>query len=200
MPVPHRYPPAPSAPGLLGRLLRLWTSPPVRDDYRPAMLDTVFLDTETTGLFGDVRIVEIAIVDHEGRPLVDTLVNPGIPIPWQASKVHGIGDDDVAGMPSLSQLMPQVNSAVRNRRVVIYNASYDQRLFPCGLREARAVHCAMRRFKQLPLAAGRGNGTLSSACVWAGHQWTGVAHRALADALAARTVWQRLERERVPLI
>ena len=189
-----------SAQNLLQRLLHHWTSRPVRDDYRPVMQGTVYLDTETTGLFGDVRIVEVAIVDHLGRPLVDTLVNPGIPIPWQASGVHGIHDEDVAGHQSLSQLMPQVNAAVRDRRVVIYNAAYDQRLFPCGLRQARAVHCAMRRFKQLKLATGRGSGTLAAAATWAGHQWTGVAHRALADALAARTVWAKLERERVPLV
>lgn len=190
---------APPVPGPLWRLLGHWTSSPIRDDYRAAMQGTVFLDTETTGLFGDVRIVEIAIVDHLGRPLVDTLVNPGIPIPWKASGVHGIYDADVAGHPTLSQLMPEVNAAVRDRRVVIYNAAYDQRLFPCGLREAEAVLCAMRRFKQLELARGRGNGTLSAAATWARHEWTGVAHRALADALAARTVWARLERERVPL-
>ena len=189
----------PSPRGLLRRLVGFWTSAPFREDYGPAMQGTVFLDTETTGLGGDARIVEVAIVDHLGRALVDTLVNPGIPIPWQASRVHGIHDDDVAGCPSLAQLMPHVDAAVRGRRVVIYNAAYDQPLFPCRLRSAGAVLCAMRRFKQLELAAGRGNGTLSAAASWAGHVWTGDAHRALADALAARTVWARLERERVPL-
>jgi DNA polymerase III epsilon subunit-like protein len=52
----------------------------------------VYLDTETTGLSparGDA-IVEVAIVDSCGRALIDTLVNPGRHISWQATQVHGI--------------------------------------------------------------------------------------------------------------
>lgn len=43
---------------------------------------TLFLDTETTGLSGQKdRIVEIAIIGEDGEVVIDTLVNPGIPIP-----------------------------------------------------------------------------------------------------------------------
>lgn len=163
------------------------------------MTDTLYLDTETTGLFGDVGIVEIAIVDDAGRAVVNTLVNPRMPIPPDASRIHGIRDEDVVAMPTIDDLMPSVNAAIRGRPLVIYNAAYDQPLFRCRLAEAAEVLCAMRRFKQLPIAIGRGNGTLQRAAEWAGHVWTGAAHRALADALAARTVWQRLEVEGVSL-
>lgn len=161
--------------------------------------DTVYLDTETTGLGADARIVEVAIADDAGRPLVNTLVNPGIAIPWGASSIHGIFDEDVAGMPGLADLMPRIDEAIGGRRVVIYNVSYDQRLFPCRLGRAGAVLCAMRRFKQVPVARGAGNGTLAKAADWAGHQWSGAAHRALADALATRTVWQALNAQGVPV-
>jgi hypothetical protein len=160
--------------------------------------DFVYLDTETTGLGGDIRIVDIAIVDDAGETLIDSLVDPLIPIPAGATAIHGIYDEDVVGMPTLADLMPQVHDAIRGRSVVIYNSSYDQRLFPGRLDAALSVHCAMRRFKQLAIAAGRGNGTLTKAAIWANHAWTGVQHRALADALAARTVWRRLEKLGVP--
>jgi DNA polymerase III alpha subunit (gram-positive type) len=129
---------------------------------------TVYLDTETTGLAGDVRIVELAIVDDAGEPLLDTLLDPLIPIPSQATAIHGIGDDDVAGCPTLDELLPRIDAAIRGTRVVIYNVSYDQRLFPDRLAPARSVHCAMRRFKQLAVAQGRGNGTLARAAAWSG--------------------------------
>lgn len=160
---------------------------------------TVYLDTETTGLGADARIVEVAIADDTGLPLVNTLVDPGIAIPYGASAIHGIFDEDVAGMPSIQDLMPRIDDAIGGRRVVIYNVSYDQRLFPCRLSRASAVLCAMRRFKQLPVARGSGNGTLSRAADWAGHRWSGAAHRAMADALATRTVWQMLEAHGVPV-
>lgn len=162
--------------------------------------NTVYLDTETTGLFGDVRIVELAIVDDAGNVLIDTLIDPLLPIPAGATAVHGINDVDVAGKPTLHELMPRIHDVIRGRKVVIYNAGYDQKLFPGQLGEAGSVHCALRRFKQLSIAVGNGNGTLIRAAAWADHAWTGAQHRALADALAARSVWQMLDALEVPVV
>lgn len=154
----------------------------------------LFLDTETTGLSpaaGD-SVVEIAIVDAAGRTVIDTLVNPGRAIPWQATKVHGITDEMVRRQPTLNQLMPRIRQIVSKEIVVIYNSSFDAPFFPGQLREALAVECAMRRF-----TAATGGGRwkkLDVAARHAGHRWTGDAHRALADALACRSVWSWLER------
>ena len=76
--------------------------------------DFVILDTETTGLYSPARIVEISCIDREGNVLVDSLVNPGIPIPADASAIHGISDADVADRPSFSDLWPLVWDAEGN--------------------------------------------------------------------------------------
>jgi len=63
----------------------------------------VFMDLETTGLrVGTDRIVELAIIRM--APNGDVLervrrFNPGIPIPPEATAVHGITDEDVADEP-----------------------------------------------------------------------------------------------------
>ncbi len=62
----------------------------------------VFMDLETTGLDPTAdRIVEIGLVrldvDGSRRSLVER-VDPGIDIPEQASKVHGITTDEVRGL------------------------------------------------------------------------------------------------------
>ena len=89
----------------------------------------VILDTETTGLYLPARIVEISCIDRDGNVLVDSLVNPGIPIPADATAIHGISEADVADRPSFPALWPLVWSAVRNVDcVLIYNSSYDSRL------------------------------------------------------------------------
>jgi len=61
----------------------------------------IFFDLETTGLhLKNDRIVELALIKI--TPQGDVLekvrrFNPGIPIPPEATAVHGITDDDVAG-------------------------------------------------------------------------------------------------------
>ncbi len=157
----------------------------------------VYLDTETTGLSaasGDT-IVEIAIVDHNGRPLIDTLVNPQRAIPWQATKVHGIRDDMVRGKPTLGQILPDIREAIRGKELVIYNASFDVSFFPNRLADAAAVRCAMKAFNA---ARGGRPHKLTIAAEYVGHTWRGTAHRALADALACRSVWEWLLRQKRP--
>ena len=154
----------------------------------------VFLDTETTGFSpaGDA-IVEIGIVDDRGRVLLDTLVNPRRPIPWQARNVHGISDDMVRNQPTLEQIMPQVLTIVAGQQVVIYNAKFDAPFFPGRLSQAKEVACAMTHFAR---RLGGPNRKLAFAADHVGHRWTGNAHRALADALACRSVWLWLESQR----
>jgi DNA polymerase-3 subunit epsilon len=66
-----------------------------------------FFDLETTGLNPRVdRIVELAIVrvTPDGEVMERARrFNPGVPIPPEASAVHGITDADVAGEPAFPQ-------------------------------------------------------------------------------------------------
>lgn len=87
--------------------------------------DTVVLDTETTGLEDDARIVDIAVVTVAGEVLLDTLVNPGEPIPPEATGIHGITDDQVADAPRFTGILEQLGAALHGRRVLIYNEPYD---------------------------------------------------------------------------
>ena len=153
----------------------------------------LFLDTETTGFSpgaGDA-IVEVAIVDEDGRAVIDTLVNPQRSIPWQARNIHGISDDMVRGMPTLDQVLPHVRQVIAGEQVVIYNAEFDTRFFPDRLRHARMVSCAMTRFAQELGGPWR---KLDVAARHVRHRWTGDPHRALADALACRAVWMWLQK------
>jgi DNA polymerase-3 subunit epsilon len=71
-----------------------------------------FFDLETTGVkIGRDRIVQIGIVrlrPDGTRESYQTLVNPGMPIPPEATAVHGIRDTDVALAPSLDAVAREV--------------------------------------------------------------------------------------------
>lgn len=69
--------------------------------------DLIFFDLETTGV--DVerdRIVSLGMLRMGGNgfrgPATERLFNPGVPIPAQASAIHGIFDADVAHEPSFA--------------------------------------------------------------------------------------------------
>jgi DNA polymerase III epsilon subunit-like protein len=169
--------------------------------YGAESLKTLYLDTETTGLYPSFpdndRIVELAIVNGAGEVLVDTLVNPERLIPTEATGIHGISDVMVESAPTLAELWPDVRELVEGRHIVIYNAQFDRGFFPNGLRNAARISCAMLRFAEV-FGERRGRRgykwqRLFVAAAHVGHEWTGEAHRALADTLACRSVWQWLE-------
>ncbi len=63
----------------------------------------VILDTETTGLISkdpDTKIVQISLMNNKGKIIFSSLVNPGRPIPPDATVIHGIKDSDVANAPT----------------------------------------------------------------------------------------------------
>lgn len=87
----------------------------------------VFFDLETTGV--DVvndRIVEISMlkVYPNGREESKTiLVNPGMPIPESASKIHGIKDEDVANCPYFKDIAAEVAKEIEGSDLAGYNSN-----------------------------------------------------------------------------
>ena len=115
----------------------------------------VFLDTETTGLGEVDQIVEIAVVDGVGTTVLGTLIKPTIPIPSDATAIHGITQHDVAGAPSFSDVLLELKAAIRNRAIVIYNADYDVRMLKQPARAHKLIfdvgpslHCAMQLYAE----------------------------------------------------
>jgi DNA polymerase-3 subunit epsilon len=159
--------------------------------------DTDFLDTETTGLDGAAEIVEIAVVDGQGRALLDTLVRPDGCIPQEVVRIHGIDDGMVRGAPHWAEVYPLVLPLLAGREVVVYNAAFDFRLVNqmnhrCGLAPVRGVwQCAMLQYADFVAEPntrypGYRWHKLDVAVARFGHPPSG--HRACADARACRAV------------
>ena len=96
-----------------------------------AALPALALDLETTGLdVANDRIVQIGAVGMRGptvlgEPRVDTLVDPGIPIPAASARIHRITDSDVAGSPRLPELLESLVEMFAGRVVVGQNVRFD---------------------------------------------------------------------------
>jgi len=88
--------------------------------------DFVVLDTETTGLLKPAEIVSIAILAPDGKILLDTLVKPVLPIPADATRIHGITNSEVASAPGWAVIQPLVVNLITGKDVIVYNAVYDR--------------------------------------------------------------------------
>ena len=152
-------------------------------------MKTVYLDTETTGLEADDEIVEIAIVDDNENVLVNTLVRPVNHTEWpDAENIHGISPRDVKNASTQAQISGEIRDAVRDRRVVIYNAKYDSQYLP-ELESAAEISCCMEQFTEF----NQGKRTsLINATEIIGYERQG-SHRALADTLSCRAVWKAIQ-------
>lgn len=102
----------------------------------------VALDVETTGIAETDSVVEIACVVVERRRVVferAVLLNPGIPMPEAASKVHGITDELLAECKRFADVAEHVDSRIRSGQPVAYNAPFDRRMIGLELERCGRV-------------------------------------------------------------
>ena len=152
---------------------------------------TVWLDTETTGVHpGTDRVVQLGLCRIERGEVVGTfesLVNPGIPIPEVATKVHKITDDHVANAPRIEDVfaMAAARELLEGAQLGGYNANFDRLLV------LPYIDWMWPWLDPLPLVRkadkwvkGEGKNKLEKAAARYGVELTD-AHSALADARAA---------------
>ncbi|MDH6227890.1 MULTISPECIES: 3'-5' exonuclease [Streptomyces] len=173
-------------------------------------------DTETTGV--DVendRVVSAALVVQDApgtRPRVTRwLVNPGVPVPAEATAVHGLTQDHLERngrwpAPVMYEIGRALGEqATAGRPLVVMNAPFDLTLLDRELRRHRAS-ALDRWFRSASLRVidprvldkhfdryRKGRRTLVDLCEFYGVELT-EAHDAAADALAALDVTRAVGR------
>lgn len=87
----------------------------------------IFFDLETTGTnITQDRIVEVSILKimPDGKEISRTRrINPGIPIPPEATAVHHITDADVAGEPTFKQIAKDLASIFAGCDIAGFNSN-----------------------------------------------------------------------------
>ncbi len=98
---------------------------------RKSLDDAVFtfLDVETTGLSPRTsRVCEVALIAFQGNCRVghfSSLVNPGLPIPPETTRIHGITDEMVGNSPAFPALAPRLIALLEGSVIVAHNAEFD---------------------------------------------------------------------------
>lgn len=157
-------------------------------------LDAITFDCETTGLDArSARVVQFAAIPLlkgrlEGERALTRLVNPGIPIPPQTTRVHGIKDLDVADAPDFAALAQNLVKFIGHRPLIGHSISFDLAMLArefelCGLVWSRPRALDIRLLGRI-VAPSLAEHDLDRLCAWLGVEIQG-RHTAMGDAMAA---------------
>lgn len=158
----------------------------------------VIIDLETTGFDRDptVEVVEVAILNHKGETLLNTLVKPIEMIPPDAYRIHGIDNDDVTDAESFPSFYPQMAVLLNGKTVVSYNYTFEENVLKhiCRRHQLDPIKpsqwfCAMRKYQEY---AGRYSfSKLGEACKREGVKVENT-HRALGDCIMTLALLRKM--------
>lgn len=164
-----------------------------------ARKDFVIFDSETTGLSSPVDFVGIAVVSPKGETLFDSLLKPSCRIEPAARAIHGHSAKSLSGAPRFFEVYADLLEVLYQRRVIVFNASYDRRVWDEAIRHlgARGAlagvlprwECAMRQYAMyVGERSKRGGG-------YRPQKLPGGDHTALGDALATLRLIEGMAQE-----
>jgi DNA polymerase III epsilon subunit len=158
----------------------------------------VAFDTETTGFSpsGD-RIVEIGAVKfRNGQVLGEKswLIHPGRRIPYWATEVHGITNEDVQNKPSFKDIYPDFLEFAQGSVLMAHNARFDVSFMAEEIRRAGFQLPNNLVIDSLPLFRKWFPASPSYSLAEVAHHTkvdTGVLHRALADTMYVVLIFEK---------
>ncbi len=153
-------------------------------------ITVMVVDTETTGFrVGDGhRLVEVACVTVTDGRVAGTwssLVNPGRPIPPDATRIHHITDAMVSGAPGMAEIGRELRGRLPDVPLVFHNAPFDLPFLAHALQQGGVAALTQPILDTLGLARdvyGVGNNKLEAVAAGFGVKPQD-AHRALGDAM-----------------
>lgn len=89
--------------------------------------DIIVIDTETTGLTPYDEILQLSIIDGNGKTLLNELYRPLNHTEWKmAEKINGISYDMVKNKKHISDDLDRIVSIIsKAKKIVGYNVSFD---------------------------------------------------------------------------
>jgi len=169
--------------------------------------DTLFcvLDTETTGINKQRdKLVEISLIvfkpfEYKYFKVFDALINPGIPIPPTAQKIHGITDAMVKSEKDIKDLFPEVIDIIGEYPLIAHNAAFDM-TFLNVISDYLKIPFKTDNlvFDSLVLAREAWKNTrhnLDDLAVFLGLEWNGKHHRSIIDCQMTIKVFEKAIKE-----
>ena len=162
----------------------------------------VAVDVETTGVNPQTdRIVEIALTT-EDYTILNKRINPGIPIPKAATRIHGITDEDVKDCLPFSAYADKIQQTLEGVIILGYNSRvFDTVIIDAELRRAGRPGLDLTNLREIDLYQVWENriprtlaGAVETFCF---QPYEGRAHAALEDAVVLHDLLKEMANELV---
>lgn len=147
----------------------------------------IVLDTETTGIGPDHRVIEVGAVELENMlPTGRTFhryVNPGRKVDPGAFRVHGISDSFLADKPKFLMIAGELLKFIADADLVAHNANFDKEMLDREYERLGVGKIQNTWVDTLPLARKAKPGGKHTLDVLCKHYGIGNTHRKLHGAL-----------------
>lgn len=100
----------------------------------------IILDTETTGLGKNDEVIELGIIDLDGKTLYSNLFNPGYEVSPFITSLTGIENLSLSVAPSFKNEWPKIKEIIKGKQVIGHNVGFDIRLLDQTLYR-HAINC-----------------------------------------------------------
>lgn len=91
------------------------------------MKKAIVIDLETTGVTENDEVLQISIIDEDGKILLNQYCRPENKTEWpMAEKINGISFEMVKDKPTLKELLSVVENIINSSSLIIgYNVDFD---------------------------------------------------------------------------
>jgi len=120
--------------------------------------NTVIIDIESTGLLTqdpETEIVQICILNIQGRPLFSMLLKPSQPMKDEVIAIHKITNEQVINQPIFPQVAKMIAFVLKDKHVVSWNMDFDWKLLMHMFKKYKqevpkiaGASCAMDRYSE----------------------------------------------------
>ena len=117
----------------------------------------LIVDTETTGLDDSCRVIELCIMDLNGRVRYSSLFNPQEEIRPEVSLINGITPEMVSDKPLFVDEVSKFIHLIEGKKLIAWNSAFDKKVLNHELRnvftmplqadwcDAMKIYCHVRR-------------------------------------------------------
>lgn len=119
---------------------------------------TVIIDLESTGLLHqdpETEIVQICILNIQGRPLLSMMLKPSQPMKEEVINIHKISNEQIYHQPVFPQVAKMIAFVLKEKHVVSFNADFDWKLlihmfkkYEQDVPKISGVSCCMDRYSE----------------------------------------------------